>query len=273
MIVLHAYGSAVGSLHYRLPSRPLSTSESRLMGDLALPLGAALHARMLRDDLQRARERLVTAREEERRRLRRDLHDGLGPALAGIRFKAETARALLPEGAGPAATHLQGLSEEIARTVADVRRLVEGLRPPALDDLGLVDACRRAIERLTDACDIAAEVRVPEELPTMSAAVEVAAYRIVVEAATNIVRHAQATGFEVSFSVASGELVVTVTDDGAGLSPGNGGGHGLAIMRERAEELGGTVTISESKPGVSVAARLPLAAAQSGPARHQSFRT
>lgn len=268
VIPLHAYGSAVGSLHYRLPGRLLSMSEQQLVRDLAQPLGAALHARMLHHDLQRARERLVTAREEERRRLRRDLHDGLGPALAGLRFKAETARALLPVGAGPSAIQLQGLSEEIARTVADVRRLVEGLRPPALDDLGLVEACRRAIERLTEACDIRAQVRVAEAIPAMPAAVEVAAYRIVVEASTNIVRHAGATGFEVSFSVGSGKLAVAVRDDGAGLSPRKrAGSSGVAIMRERAEELGGTVEIVDSPAGVTVEARLPLDATGPGSTR------
>ena len=112
-------------------------------------LGGALHARLLREDLQRARERLVLAREEERRRRRRDLHDGIGPALAGLTLKAETARALLPPGADGASRQLHDLGEEIHRTVVDVRRLVEGLRPPALDELGLAGACQQAVERLT----------------------------------------------------------------------------------------------------------------------------
>jgi signal transduction histidine kinase len=126
---LLAYGTAVGSLTYRVSDRQLSTAEERLLRDLARQLGA-LHARLLREDLQRARERLVLAREEERRRLRRDLHDGIGPALAGLTLKTETARALLPPGSDSASRQLRGLSEEIRRTVIDVRRLVEGLRPP-----------------------------------------------------------------------------------------------------------------------------------------------
>jgi two-component system NarL family sensor kinase len=129
-IPLLAYGTAVGSLTYRVPDRQLSTAEERLLRDLARQLGGALHARLLREDLQRARERLVLAREEERRRLRRDLHDGIGPALAGLTLKTETARALLPPGSDSASRQLRGLSEEIRRTVIDVRRLVEGLRPP-----------------------------------------------------------------------------------------------------------------------------------------------
>ena len=148
-IPLLAYGTAVGSLTYRAPDRPLSTAEERLLRDLARQLGGALHARLLHQDLQRARERLVLAREEERRRLRRDLHDGIGPALAGLTLKTETARALLPPGSDGASRQLHDLSEEIRRTVVDVRRLVEGLRPPALDELGLAGACAQAVERLT----------------------------------------------------------------------------------------------------------------------------
>ena len=148
-IALQAYGATVGWLTYRPPDRQLSAAEQRLVRDLARQLGGALHARLLRDDLQRARERLVLAREEERRRLRRDLHDGIGPALAGLTLKTETARALLPPGTDGASQQLQGLSEEIRRTVLDVRRLVEGLRPPALDELGLAGACSQAVERLT----------------------------------------------------------------------------------------------------------------------------
>jgi signal transduction histidine kinase len=185
VIPLQAFGKTVGYLAYRVPGRQLSDAEQRLLRDLARQLGGALHARLLREDLQRARERLVLAREEERRRLRRDLHDGIGPALAGLTLKTETARALLPRGSDRASRQLHDLSEEIRRTVVDVRRLVEGLRPPALDELGLSGACAQAVERLTAGADLSASVRVGEDLPTLPAAVEVAAYRIVVEAVTN----------------------------------------------------------------------------------------
>jgi signal transduction histidine kinase len=256
-----AYGAAVGSLTYRAPGRQLTTAEQRLVRDLARQLGGALHARLLREDLQRARERLVLAREEERRRLRRDLHDGIGPALAGLTLKTETARALLPPGSDGASRQLHALGEEIRRTVVDVRRLVEGLRPPALDELGLADACAQAVERLTAGANLAVGVLVSDDLPALPAAVEVAAYRIVVEAVTNIVRHARARSCQVSMAVDSGALTVTVTDDGVGLPAGDGHGHGLAIMRERAEELGGTVTIRNSPSGVIVQARLPTVTA------------
>jgi signal transduction histidine kinase len=260
-IPLLAYGTTVGSLTYRAPDRQLSTAEERLLHDLARQLGGALHARLLREDLQRTRERLVLAREEERRRLRRDLHDGIGPALAGLTLKTETARALLPPGTDGASRQLHDLSEEIRRTVVDVRRLVEGLRPPALDELGLAGACAQAVERLTTGAGVAASVHACDDLPALPAAVEVAAYRIVVEAVTNTVRHAHARRCRVSIACTPAGLAVEVTDDGTGLVAAGQPGHGLAIMRERAEELGGTVTVRDDPPGVTVEARLPAVTA------------
>jgi signal transduction histidine kinase len=260
-IALLAYGTAVGSLTYRVPDRPLSAAEERLLRDLARQLGGALHARLLREDLQRARERLVLAREEERRRLRRDLHDGIGPALAGLTLKTETARALLPPGSDSASRQLRDLSEEIRRTVVDVRRLVEGLRPPALDELGLAGACAQAVERLTAGSGLVASVQASDDLPALPAAVEVAAYRIVVEAVTNTVRHARAGRCRVSIGCIPAGLAIEVSDDGTGLVASGLSGHGLAIMRERAEELGGTVTVQDGSPGVTVQARLPAVTA------------
>jgi signal transduction histidine kinase len=261
VIPLQAFGETVGYLAYRVPGRQLSTAEQRLVRDLARQLGGALHARLLREDLQRARERLVLAREEERRRLRRDLHDGIGPALAGLTLKTETARALLPPGTDGASRQLHDLGEEIRRTVVDVRRLVEGLRPPALDELGLAGACAQAVERLTAGAGLTARVRARDDLPALPAAVEVAAYRIVVEAVTNTVRHAQARHCDVSVDYTLAGLAVAVTDDGTGLRPPDHPGHGLAIMRERAEELGGTVAVTDAAPGVTVEALLPAAPA------------
>ena len=257
-IALQAYGATVGCLTYRPPERQLSAAEQRLVRDLARQLGGALHARLLREDLQRARERLVLAREEERRRLRRDLHDGIGPALAGLTLKTETARALLPPGSNSASRQLHDLSEEIRRTVVDVRRLVEGLRPPALDELGLAGACTQAVERLTAGAALAVSVHTSGDLPALPAAVEVAAYRIVVEAVTNTVRHASARHCQVSLVLTPAGLAVTVTDDGTGLRTPGDHGSGLAIMRERAEELGGAATVNDAVPGVIVAAQLPV---------------
>jgi signal transduction histidine kinase len=257
-VPLLAYGTTVGRLAYRAPARQLSDSELRLLRDLSRQLGVAMHARMLRDDLQRTRERLVLAREEERRRLRRDLHDGVGPALAGLRLKAETARVLLPSGSDGAARQLESLSEEIRATVTDVRRLVEGLRPPALDELGLTGAWEQAVRRLTDGSGVEVLVDAPAELPPLPAAIEVAAYRIVVEAVTNVVRHSGARRCTVSVTLSGSTLLITVTDDGRGLPASADRGNGLAIMRERAEELGGEVLASSPGAGARVEARLPV---------------
>jgi signal transduction histidine kinase len=256
-VALHAYNSVVGELCFRDPDRQLSASEQRLIRDLAGHLGGTMHARSLLDDLQRTRERLVLAREEERRRLRRDLHDGIGPALAGLTLKAETARALLTKDTDAAAQQLSDLSEEIRATVVDVRRVVEGLRPPALDELGLLGACRQAVDRLTSGSGIAAEVRPDQDTTALPAAVEVAAFRIVLEAVTNVVRHAHARHCCVTLARNDAAVVVTVADDGTGLVDGAGAGHGLATMRERAEELGGTFAVVASESGLQVTALLP----------------
>lgn len=152
--------------------------------------------------------------------------------------------------------------------MTDVRRVVEGLRPPSLDELGLVPAFTQAVGRLADDAGLVVTVDVGEDVPSLPAAVEVAAYRIVVEAVTNVVRHAQARTCRVVLAVTPEALALTVVDDGAGLGASGGRGHGLAIMGERAEELGGSLTVTECHPGVCVEARLPRpsgSAAQLGP--------
>jgi len=173
---------------------------------------------------------------------------------------------LLPPGTDGASRQLHDLGEEIRRTVVDVRRLVEGLRPPALDELGLAGACAQAVERLTAGAALTASVCARDDLPALPAAVEVAAYRIVVEAVTNTVRHARARHCEVSLDYTPAVLAVTVTDDGTGLRPQDHHGHGLSIMRERAEELGGTVTVTDTPSGVTVRAHLPAGPVPATPA-------
>ena len=143
-------GEPVGRLllGVRAGERGFRPSELTLLHDLARQAGAAIHAQRLRDDLARSRERLVVAREEERRRLRRDLHDGLGPTLAAIGMRAEAAAATLDDGSGASHRQLEALNEEVRTALADVRRLVDGLRPPALDELGLVGAIGQQAARL-----------------------------------------------------------------------------------------------------------------------------
>jgi len=260
VVPLMAYGETVGQLTYRRPERALSEAEQRLLGDLARQLGGALHARGLRLDLQRTRERLVLAREEERRRLRRDLHDGLGPALAGLMLKMATARVYLPETAGDSARQLDLIAEEIRLMVVDIRRLVEGLRPPALDELGLIGACEQVAARLAGPSDIRVVISA-DALPPLPAAVEVAVYRIVQEAVTNVVRHSHAQLCTVSLAVTDSRIDVRIADDG-GATQLPGTGNGLATMRERAEELGGILSVDGGRSGIEVTASLPVTGAR-----------
>lgn len=217
-------------------------------------LGATL------EDLQRSRERLVTAREEERRRLRRDLHDGLGPRLAGLTLRLETAREQLARDAETEAL-LADLAERTREAIADIRGLVYELRPPALDDLGLVSALReQAAQYEAGGVDIAVDSS-DDDLRHLPAAVEVAAYRIVQEALTNVVRHSGARRCTVRLARAGGALCVEIEDDGRGVESGARAGVGLASMRERAEELGGTCTIDRlAARGTRVRALLPCRA-------------
>ena len=263
-------GEAVGELLLgrRSGEEDFSPADRLLLQDLARQAGVAVHALRLTAELKRSRERLVTAREEERRRLRRDLHDGLGPRLAGLTLRLETARDRLAHDPEAAAL-LAELAERTREAVADVRRLVYGLRPPALDDLGLVSALREAAAQHGyggGAPEIAVEA--PDALPPLPAAVEVAAYRIVQEALTNVVRHAGARRCAIRLAVEprTCSLRLEIEDDGRGLDSGrragsssSSGGVGLGSMRERAEELGGTWSI-ERRPGggTHLRALLPL---------------
>jgi signal transduction histidine kinase len=256
-IRLQAYGAPVGVL--RWSGRDLRESDRSLVRDLAGQLGAVVHAAALLGSLRASQERLVLAREEERRRLRRDLHDGLGPALAGLTLQVDTLRHDLRAAAGEQVDEpLLELRSGIQSTVLDVRRIVEGLRPPALDELGLAEALRQLVARLEtpDGPSVALSVEVPGRMP---AAVEVATYRIVAEAVTNAVRHACARHVGVHVTVPGRRVVVEVCDDGRGSAAPRDAGVGLVSMRERAVEIGGTLVIeSPENCGTRVRAELPF---------------
>jgi len=260
----------------RAPGEAFTPSDQRLLDDLARQAGVVVYSVRLNADLQRSRERLVTTREEERRRLRRDLHDGLGPTLAGLTFGLDAARNLLACEREDADGLLAQLKNQTQEAASDVRRLVYGLRPPALDELGLVHAVRQQAARhglLADSlpqvaggetgCEdgLVFSVETSEHLPPLPAAVEVSCYRIAQEAMTNVARHARARACRVrlSIDVDGKELELAITDDGVGLPADRRCGVGLGSMRERAVELGGTCTIEAvSNGGTRVLARLPL---------------
>ncbi len=233
----------------------LSDADEQLLAGLVRHAGVAVHAVRLSLDLQRSRERLVTAQEEERRRLRRDLHDGLGPELASIVMRLDAVRAMTSDERLSAV--LLELTVQARNAVQDIRGLVEGLRPPALDEVGLVGALRQQAARLSDV-PFVIDVQGPEPVPALPAAVEVAAYRIAVEAMTNVARHAQAHSCLVVVAL-NGHLEVVVSDNGRGVPLQHRAGVGLASMLERATEVGGTCTVSaRAEGGTQVLAVLPV---------------
>jgi signal transduction histidine kinase len=253
-------GTSVGSLLIGL--RPgeseLTVADRNVLTLVAVPLAVAVHATRLSAELQTSREQLVSAREEERRRLRRDLHDGLGPALTGVAFTADAAANLVTADPARASELLRSLRTDTRTAIADVRRLVDDLRPPALDEIGLVGALRQRADQLSWRADGASiRVRVEaDELPALPAALEVAAYRIATEALTNVVRHSHATIAVLTLRCGSG-LELEVQDDGPPQGPWIPG-VGLQAMCDRATELGGRVEAGPTPTGGRVTAWLPL---------------
>jgi signal transduction histidine kinase len=250
-------GALVGELRLanRGPHDTFSPADLEVLHELAVHVSAAAKSVLLTGELQRSRERLVAARAEERRRLRRDLHDGLSPQLVGVALKLDGIRNRLEE-LPEVRSELDELADRTRAAIADVRRLVYALRPPALDELGLVAAIRQSAD--VDGSGIEIRIDAPESLPPLPAAVEVAAYRIAQEAVANVVRHSGAHSCRLSMTFEGGVLRLEVSDDGGGLSTNASSGVGLRSMRERAEELGGRFELETvAGRGTRIAALLP----------------
>jgi two-component system, NarL family, sensor kinase len=244
-------GVVVGELaaSAREPGRDLSRRDEATLRDVAGYAAIVVHALRLTGDLERSRERIVVAREEERRRLRRDLHDGLGPALAAIRLQLEVV-ADLAGGQGTPAGGLAGtLRDQLRTAIADVRRIVDDLRPAVLDDLGLTEALRTRANQFATASGLHVRADIGP-VPPLSAAAEIAILRIAGEALANVSRHAHAHQCQITLGTVGDLAELTIGDDGVG--PPTAGaprrGVGLDSMRERATELGGSFTI-EARPG------------------------
>ncbi|MCB0124487.1 MAG: sensor histidine kinase [Caldilineaceae bacterium] len=263
---LRYHETPIGELRVspRRVDEPLSHSDFAVLRDLARQVGITLYAAKLTVDLQRSRTRLVTAREEERRRIRRDLHDGLGPTLANFAMRLEQAREALPPGATESDALLATLTTEAQAAIGDIRRLVYDLRPPDLDEYGLISALHEYLHRIQPR-GVIIRLDAPATVPPLPAAVEVAIYRIVQEAVNNGVKHAQADTITVTLTLLEDDplplsLQVEICDNGIGLAADHAIGIGLHSMRERAEELGGSYTIgNREKGGTTVVAQLPLA--------------
>ncbi|MGN9908926.1 sensor histidine kinase [Phytohabitans sp. LJ34] len=268
--VRRALTVADGTLGYldvglRPGQQALLRTDEQVVAVLAPALAQLMQARRFRADLQASRASIVAAVEEERRRLRRDLHDGLGPRLTGVAYAADAARNLLHRNPARAAELLVSVRAEAGEAITDVRRLVEGLRPPSLDQVGLEQTVRQHARHLLrpDGGPIEVDVRVPAPLPGLGAAVEVTAYRIVVEALTNAARHSGGHHATVTLCLEDGAddkvLAIEVRDDGRSGEQWVPG-FGLTSMRERAEMLGGTLQAHVDGTGGVVSARLPLEA-------------
>ena len=233
----------------------LSHRDQGLLVDLVRQAAVAIRTRLLATELQESRERLVLGREDDRRRIRRDLHDGLGPALGGVALRLQAAGNAIDTDPDRA-RELVGLARtEVGDALDDVRRLVHDLRPPALDDLGLEAAVRQQADRVRSEVEVTVSAVGTTGLP---AAVEVAAYRIVAEALTNVVKHARAERVDVRLEAGDATLDVSVADDGRGIGADVTAGVGLLSMRERAEELGGRCEVTcPGTGGTTVHAVLP----------------
>jgi signal transduction histidine kinase len=245
----------------RGPGESWAPSDQRLLEEVARHAGIVVHGvqstialQSANKHLAEARERLVTAREEERRRLRRDLHDGLGPSLAALTLKVGVARKLLQRDQAAADILLAELTGDVEATVDDIRQLVYALRPPTLDELGLVEAIRECVAEYGAAGleshgnQLHVFIDAPERLSDLPAALEVAAYRIAQEAFTNVVRHAQAHTCRIRLTCGT-TLELEITDDGSGFPSNYKPGVGLVAMRERAAELSGTCSIDAIQGG------------------------
>jgi signal transduction histidine kinase len=263
-------GELVGALCMapRSPGETFSPADRQLLRDLATQAGAAAHAvrltvalRSSLEELRQSRERLVAAQEEERRRIQRDLHDGLGPVLASMRLRLEACLDMVEETEAPLSDDLERLYELVGQTTADIRRLVYNLRPPVLDQLGLVSSVKQHCERFGRETGIEVGFEAEENL-SIPAAAEAALLRVVQEALLNVGKHAHASRVEVRLGRRDGWLVLEVRDEGVGFEA-NGRidrkGTGIGSMRERVELLGGTLQLT-GRPGIGteVEACIPL---------------
>lgn len=235
----------------------LTARDEVLLGDLVRQAALSARADQLAARLQRSREEIVLSREDERRRLRRDLHDGLGPSLGAVVFRIDAARQVARSNPERSDELLKLAKGQVAESMADVRRLVHDLRPPALDDVGLLAAIELQASRVSTT-DLSVRVEAAD-LDDLPAAVEVAAYRIVAEALNNVTRHASASRATVILASDADTVTIEVSDDGVGMPAHTPAGVGLLSLRERAAELGGTSDVScPPTGGTRVRAWLPL---------------
>lgn len=261
------HGERVGNLVVgrRSVQRELTRPDRIALAEVARHAGAAVYTARLTRDLRRSRDRLVQAREMERRRILHELHDGVGPTLAAVALGLDVSRRTVGDTT-PTGELLGRLRDELQAAIVEIRRLAHGLRPPVLDRIGLIPAIReyagalasRTVRPDSEVDGVTIVLEVPSSMPKLPAPVDVAAYRIICEALTNVTRHAAATSCSVRLWV-DDDLHIEVVDDGVGLPAVTNGGVGLSSMRERASELGGECLVeADHDGGTRVFATLPL---------------
>lgn len=250
-------GEDVGRLRLapRRGESSLGPADLRLIEGVAPLVAAVIQSGRLTDDLRAERTRVLEATHSERGRLRQDLHDGLGPSLTGIGLGLEALQSRVTSDEDLVAR----LRAEVSAALEEIRRIIDDLRPTALDDHGLVGALRNRVDQVSGHAGLEVRLDAPEALAGVSPEVELAAFRIADEALTNVVRHAHARHCTVRLS-ADREFHLAIEDDGCGVGPGRNGGVGLASMRERAERLGGRFTLTSLTPGTEVRVELPMGA-------------
>ena len=239
-------GLRIGELEVAVRQRGsmFTAAETRLLRNIARQAGTAIHAARLALDLQQSRQQLVINLEEERLRMRRDLHDGLGPALAAVVWQTDSAKDMVLSNPDEAIRLLGASVTQVQEALSDIRRLVYGLRPPALDEFGLVGALKQAARKYPSTT---ITIDAPA-LPELPAAIEVVAYRIAQEAIKNAVTHGQARNCWL-FLASDAAFTLRIEDDGIGLPETITPGVGLISMRERAAELGGAFSIQPRQGG------------------------
>ena len=235
---------------------PYDAAEHDLLAQLAHDAAATAAAVRLQEELRAARWQLVQATAEERDRLRRDLHDGLGPLLSGAGLALEGIRQQLDQ-TSPTAAHVQAVGTSVRAAAGEVRRVLDGLAPEALSDHDLAAAVE---QHLADVRRGGLHADLEACTGPLPPVVQEAAYRLVLEAVTNVVRHARAQHVHVRLVREGHDVVVEVRDDGRGMPPSYVSGVGIDSMRRRAGELGGSLLVDASVPhGTLVRARLPVA--------------
>ncbi len=249
-------GQLRGTLHLapRTAFERLTAADERLLADFNSQIAGAVEAVQLTEQLRRSRTAVVLANEEERRRIRRELHDGIGPVLASTALAVQRVERQL-EAADPRRSTLTDSRVDVQHAIDDIRRIVHGLRPAALDELGFAAAIAQRAAALSDT--VAFDVHIGDDLPPLPAAVEVVAYRVATEAMTNVVRHANAARCTVTATADTHALVLRVRDDGDGLAPDRVDGIGIRSMTDRVQELGGRLAVESAADGTQVTAWLP----------------